>query len=186
MELPASGPIVADGWPAVVSRRPAAAGDIVIRAGLPADAPQIHALIEAHLEAGHLLPRRRDELMARAPHFLVAVPAESDRVVGCAELAPLSPRLAEVRSLVVAEGQRGMGLGGRVIAELTRRARRDSFETLCAFTHQPAHFVRLGFSIVPHVWLPEKIAADCHRCPLFRRCGQVAVTLALGQAGAVS
>jgi hypothetical protein len=39
--------------------------------------------------------------------------------------------------------------------------------------------VRLGFSIVPHIWVPEKIAHDCTACPLFRRCGQYAVTLAL-------
>jgi hypothetical protein len=51
--------------------------------------------------------------------------------------------------------------------------------TLCAFTHQPSHFVRLGFSIVPHVWVPEKIARDCVSCSLFRQCGQYAVSLQL-------
>jgi hypothetical protein len=33
----------------------------------------------------------------------------------------------------------------------------------------------MGFSIVPHVWLPEKIVTDCHACPHFRQCGQYAV-----------
>jgi N-acetylglutamate synthase-like GNAT family acetyltransferase len=33
----------------------------------------------------------------------------------------------------------------------------------------------MGFSIVPHVWLPEKIVADCHTCSHFRNCGQYAV-----------
>jgi hypothetical protein len=41
----------------------------------------------------------------------------------------------------------------------------------------------MGFSIVPHVWVPEKIAHDCTGCALFRRCGQYAVTLPL-RAGA--
>ena len=40
------------------------------------------------------------------------------------------------------------------------------FSTLCAFTHQPSHFVKLGFTIVPHV-VPEKIAHDCTACPCF-------------------
>jgi len=53
------------------------------------------------------------------------------------------------------------------------------FATLCAFTHQPSHFVKMGFTIVPHMWVPEKIAHDCTACPLFRRCGQYAVTLPL-------
>jgi hypothetical protein len=51
--------------------------------------------------------------------------------------------------------------------------------TLCAFTHEPSHFVRMGFTIVPHVWVPEKIARDCTSCALFRTCGQYAVTLTL-------
>ena len=51
------------------------------------------------------------------------------------------------------------------------------------FTHQPSHFVRLGFSIVPHVWVPEKIAHDCVGCSQFRHCGQYAVSLQL-RAGA--
>jgi hypothetical protein len=50
---------------------------------------------------------------------------------------------------------------------------------LCAFTHEPARFVRLGFTIVPHIWVPEKIARDCTSCALFRHCGQYAVMLPL-------
>jgi hypothetical protein len=33
----------------------------------------------------------------------------------------------------------------------------------------------MGFSIVPHPWLPEKISADCRTCALFRHCGQYAM-----------
>jgi N-acetylglutamate synthase-like GNAT family acetyltransferase len=33
----------------------------------------------------------------------------------------------------------------------------------------------MGFSIIPHVWLPEKIVTDCHTCSHFRNCGQYAV-----------
>jgi N-acetylglutamate synthase-like GNAT family acetyltransferase len=41
------------------------------------------------------------------------------------------------------------------------------------------YFVQLGFSIVPHAWLPGKIETDCRTCPAFRRCGQDAVMLTL-------
>ena len=41
--------------------------------------------------------------------------------------------------------------------------------------------MRLGFTIVPHIWMPEKIAHDCNGCALFRRCGQYAVRLTLRQ-----
>jgi hypothetical protein len=55
----------------------------------------------------------------------------------------------------------------------------DGFDRLCAFTHDARFFVRQNFSIVPHLWLPEKIATDCVGCPLFRRCNQYAMVLAL-------
>ena len=56
---------------------------------------------------------------------------------------------------------------------------RDGFSTLCAFTHAPSHFIRHGFSMVPHPWLPEKIQTDCYNCPKFRTCEQYAMALAL-------
>ena len=37
----------------------------------------------------------------------------------------------------------------------------------------------MGFSIVPHLWLPEKIFTDCVKCPSFQRCGQYAMMLPL-------
>jgi amino-acid N-acetyltransferase len=148
-----------------------------LRSARASEAGQIHALIQEHLEEGHLLPRTLEELTVRAPRFVVAV--AGDRVVACAELAPLSGRVAEVRSLVVDREARHEGLGKQLVHELMRRARLDGFDTLCAFTHGPGFFVRLGFSIVPHHWVREKITVDCQRCPLFRTCGQHAVILPL-------
>ena len=67
------------------------------------------------------------------------------------------------------------------MAHLAATATSAGYSTLCAFTHEPSHFVRLGFTIVPHVWMPEKIAHDCTGCALFRHCGQYAVRLTLRQ-----
>jgi amino-acid N-acetyltransferase len=108
-----------------------------------------------------------------AHRFVVAV-HEGD-VVGCAELAPLSRTVAEVRSMVVSREARSHGVGRRLVEELVARAGAAGFGKLCAFAHAPAYFVHLGFSIVPHDWLPEKIATDCRSCTQFRRCGQYAV-----------
>lgn len=153
----------------------------VLREGRPADAPLVLHLIEDNLAAGHLLPRTLQDLEQHAGRFIVI---EDDGVViGCAELAPLSRAVAEVRSLVVADGWRGHGLGSRLIAELGTRASRAGFTVLCAFTHDPHHFVRLGFSIAPHVWFPEKVALDCTGCSKFRQCGQHALALPLTAAG---
>jgi amino-acid N-acetyltransferase len=155
-----------------------------LRAAVAADAPALHALIAAHLEEGRLLPRTQSELADHAHRFVVAVHGDTNVVVACAELAPLSKSVAEVRSLVVAREARQTGLGYRIVDELGRRARREGFARLCAFAHDPRFFVRLGFSIVPHTWVPEKIAHDCHSCPLFRNCGQYAIVLDVTRAQA--
>lgn len=155
--------------------------EITLRAATAADAPAIHRLVSENLEAGHLLPRSIADIEEHAPRFVVA--EAGGAVVGCAELAPLSDAVAEVRSLVVDQPFRGRQIGGRLVAAVAAAGAAGSFATLCAFTHEPSHFVRLGFSLVPHVWVPEKIAHDCTGCALFRRCGQYAVTLPL-RAGA--
>ena len=168
----------------------AAKPQIVLRAAAAADAPALLELIAAHLEEGRLLPRTLDELTIHAPRFVVAVEKLDDvrlrgdasarqreRIVGCAELAPLSPGVAEIRSLVVSATARNAGVGNRMLEALAARARNEGFARLCAFAHDPAFFVRRGFSIVPHTWVPEKIAHDCTTCPLFRNCGQFAIVL---------
>ena len=151
-----------------------------LRAAVAADAPALHALIASHLEEGRLLPRTLEELTMHAPRFVVAVAGV--QIVGCAELAPLSPEVAEVRSLVVSRDVRRLGVGVRMVGELAMRARREGYRRLTAFAHDPAFFVRRGFSIVPHTWVPEKIAHDCNSCPLFRNCGQYAIVLELDRA----
>jgi N-acetylglutamate synthase-like GNAT family acetyltransferase len=156
----------------------------VLRTGHAGDAEQIHALIMEHLEEGHLLPRQVEELRVHAARFVVA--ERAGRVIACAELAPLGNGVAEVRSLVVHRDAREGGLGRRLVSELLRMARLEEYRELCAFSHTPAYFVRMGFSIVPHTWVPEKIAVDCHRCPLFRKCGQSAVVLSLAGSKPVS
>jgi N-acetylglutamate synthase-like GNAT family acetyltransferase len=146
---------------------------VLLRTALATDAQAIHTLIVEHQAEGRLLPRDRDEIAMRAHRFVLAI--RDGRVMACAELAPLSRHVAEVRSLVVHRTARSLGLGSELIDELVDRATDSGFEKLCAFTHAPSFFVRRDFSIVPHVWVPEKIMTDCHACSQFRQCGQYAV-----------
>jgi amino-acid N-acetyltransferase len=160
--------------------RQPARGRITLRTAEPSEANKLHALIQANLEEGHLLPRTRAELTAHASRFVVAV--RGRKIVGCAELAALSAHVAEVRSLAVDVSARGSGVGVSIVDELRRRARREGFEKLCAFTHAPGYFIHMGFSIVPHTWLLEKMFTDCVKCPHFRTCGQYAMVVPLDSA----
>jgi amino-acid N-acetyltransferase len=159
---------------------PSGQSRIALRTAEPSEARRLYALIQANLEEGHLLPRTRSELAVHAARFVVAV--RGRKIVGCAELAALSPQVAEVRSLAVDRTARGHGIGVAIVDELRRRARRQGFEKLCAFTHAPGYFSEMGFSIVPHTWLLEKIFTDCVKCPLFRACGQYAMVVPLDSA----
>jgi amino-acid N-acetyltransferase len=154
-------------------------GRITVRTAETSQARKLHALISANLEEGHLLPRTLNELAVHAERFAIAV--RGKKIVGCAELAPLSPHVAEVRSLAVDGLDRGRGVGTELVDELRRRARREGFEKLCAFTHAPGYFIQMGFSIVPHLWLPDKIFTDCVKCPHFRQCGQQAMVVSLDE-----
>ena len=145
-----------------------------LRTAVRNDARKIYALIRRNQQVGHLLPRHLSELRSRIDRFVVAVDGRGS-IVACGELAPLSPLLAEIRSLVVREKRRGQGLGRRIVDELRLRGRATGYGDICVFTHQPGYFAHMGFSIVPHTWVPEKIMADCRSCALFRRCGQLAM-----------
>jgi amino-acid N-acetyltransferase len=151
--------------------------NVIQRSATLADAEAIHALISSHALEGHLLPRELDEIKRHATRFVVC--EANGQIKACAELAPLSARVAEVRSLVVSEDFRRVGMAARVVGELRRRATAAGFEMLCAFTHDARFFVKQDFSIVPHQWLPEKVATDCVSCPLFRRCEQYAMVMSL-------
>ena len=155
-------------------------GRLTLRTADVADAKKLHALIQANLAEGHLLPRTLNELTLHAGRFVVA--SKARKIVGLAELAPLSAHVAEVRSLAVDPSARGGRVGVMIVDELRRRARRAGFEKLCAFTHAPGYFIHMGFSIVPHLWLTEKIFTDCVKCPLFRKCGQYAMVVPLDSA----
>jgi amino-acid N-acetyltransferase len=153
----------------------------LLRTAETSDARHIHALITANLVEGHLLPRTLDEITVHASRFVVAT--RGRKIVGCAELAPLSPQVAEVRSLAVAQAARHLGIGTTLVEELRVRARREGYDKLSAFTHAPGYFIQMGFSIVPHLWIPEKIFTDCVKCPKFRQCGQYAMVLPLDSIG---
>src|ERR1051325_10140232 len=91
-------------------------------------APALHALITANLEEGRLLPRTLQEITVHAGRFTIAM--RGRKLVGCAELAPLSTQVAEVRSLAVDRKERGNGVGTLLVDELRQRAHDEGFDKL--------------------------------------------------------
>jgi amino-acid N-acetyltransferase len=142
------------------------------RAILP-DADQIHELISAYSGDGTLLPRTLAEICENVRDFVVL--EDNDRIIGCGALHLYGTHLAEIRSITVAPWAQGKGGGGRLVKALMAEAGRHCVSCICLFTRKPDFFAGQGFSVAQREDIPDKIYKDCHACPRFHCCDEVAM-----------
>ena len=148
-----------------------------IRAAVESDAPRIAALVNGFAARNIMLPRSEEQVLTALSQFMVA---EADgKLAGCGSLIALTPALAEIRSLAVADTHQGSGLGGVIVAALLAMARAQDYDQVCALTLRPAFFQRQGFEIVDRWGLTPKIWQECVFCPKFHHCDEIAMLLNL-------
>ena len=123
-----------------------------VRPATLADVSAIHAFIRPFVASGRLLERTMDELESLTPTGFVALdpsapaPEPADgRVVGFAALEVYSPKLAEIRSLAVADAYRGQGVGKELVARCVALAREREVLEVMAVTSSEAFFGSCGF-----------------------------------------
>ncbi len=58
---------------------------------------------------------------------------------------------------------------------LMAEAKRHRVDCICLFTRAPEFFARQGFEMARREDLPDKIYKDCHVCPRFHNCDEVAM-----------
>ena len=114
-----------------------------VRPATAADVPAIHAFIRPFVATGRLLERTMGELASLAPAGFVA--EGGGRVIGFAALEIYSPKLAEVRSLAVADAYRGRGVGRELVARCVGLARAREVLEVMAVTSSEAFFLGCGF-----------------------------------------
>ncbi len=148
-------------------------GRFKTRRARAADAETIQRIITHFAEQGLLLPRTLEEVQGHLPHFLVY--EVEGAVIGCVALETYGADLAEVRSLAVAPGYEGHGLGARLLRFALVVARRRKIARVFAVTHAPEFFERQGFAAARRQSIPEKVERDCRTCPKERTCKLVAV-----------
>ena len=114
---------------------------IVIRQAEPDDIPTLVALINGFAARNLMLPRTAEMVEKSLPDWLVAVGEDKwgeasceGRVAGCGALIGLTAELAEVRSLAVAEGYHGQGVGSRLVEQLVALARAREYRKVCALS----------------------------------------------------
>lgn len=112
----------------------------------PAEARDLNALdqfIQPFVEAGHLLPRTFEELESLLPRGFVAERAGD--IVGFAALEVYSKKLAELRSLAVAEELRGKGVGKKLVECCVKMAEDLNVLEVMAITANEEFFRSCGF-----------------------------------------
>ncbi len=145
-----------------------------IRKATKEDVPAIHALLAIYAAQKVLLPRSESDISHYIANFTVA--EEEGTLIGCVAVRDFGGDLLEVRSLAVSPERRGCGIGRAMLEDRMDRLRRTrtSFR-LFALTCQEGFFVRQGFQVVSKEHFPEKIWSDCHACPKYDSCDEVAV-----------
>lgn len=151
----------------------------ILRKANIADVKRIHKLLMDCANKRLLLPRSFNELYSHLRDFVVAEDRKSGLVVGCCALTITWEELAEVRSLVVAEDAQKQGLGRQLVEFCISDALTFGIYKIFALTYQVHFFQKLGFSEVSKDILPQKVWADCLKCPQFPECDEVAMMMTL-------
>ncbi len=140
------------------------------------DIKDMQKLVLPEVVSGVILHRSDDEIASNIRSYTLA--KEDGNIVGFVALHIHSPTLAEVRSLIVKENQRGKGVGKALVQETIKEAKELGIKDLFTLTYQKEFFEHLGFNEIPKESLPEhKIWADCIKCKHFPICDEIALII---------
>jgi amino-acid N-acetyltransferase len=138
------------------------------------DIQKMQELVTPEVESGIILIRTSDEIATNIRSYVLA--KEGSNLVGFCALHVHAASLAEIRSLVVKEDQRGKGIGERLIAKAMDEGKLLGVQKVLSLTYKQSFFEKLGFVEIPKESLPEhKIWADCIKCKHFPICNEVSL-----------
>ena len=139
------------------------------------DIPAMREMVASEIKEGVILDRSEDEVATNIRSYVLA--KEGEKLVGYTALHIHSPRLAEIRSLVVDKAYRGQKIGQRLVEYALEEAKQLGVkEDVLVLTYAPQFFEKIGFKEINKELIPEhKIWADCIKCIHFPVCNEVAL-----------
>lgn len=145
------------------------------------DIPAMQSLVVDEVEEGVILKRSDDEVATNIRSYVLA--KEEGKILGYTALHIHSPRLAEIRSLIVSQAFRGKHIGQKLVEFTLNEARElGVLEEVLVLTYLPRFFVKIGFFEIDKESIPEhKIWTDCIKCIHFPVCNEVSLIYKLGK-----
>ncbi len=138
------------------------------------DIPSMLDLVANEVKSGVILDRSADEIATNIRSYVLA--KEGEKLVGYTALHVHSPRLAEMRSLIVDEVFRGQSVGKKMVQFVINEAQDLGLEEILVLTYLPQFFLKMGFEEIAKEHIPEqKIWADCIKCIHFPVCNEVSL-----------
>lgn len=116
---------------------------IIIREATFEDIDRINVFITPFIEEKKLLPRTHDELKDLIKNLFIA--EVNGDIMGCAALEIYSKKLAEIRSLAVANEVQGLGIGRKLVSACVDRAKSHNILEVMAVTSSEDFFKACGF-----------------------------------------
>jgi len=146
------------------------------------DIKDMQSLVVDEVEDGIILKRSEDEVATNIRSYILA--KDGDRLVGYTALHIHSPRVAEIRSLIVSQKYRGEKIGKRLVLTALEEARRlKVLEEVLVLTYLPDFFIKMNFKEISKESIPEhKIWADCIKCIHFPVCNEISLIYKLDKA----
>ena len=143
-----------------------------------ADITKMQDIVREEVDKGKILLRTADEMATTIRSYTVV---EVDgKMAGFTATHIHSPRLAEVRSLVVGKDFRGLKLGKQLVESCIKEAKEYGIEQLLSLTYEQGFFESCGFRVISKEEIPEhKIWADCISCKQFPICDEIAMVIDL-------
>jgi amino-acid N-acetyltransferase len=130
------------------------------------DIKEIYNLLQYFADKDLLLGRSLSSLYDQLKDFSVYVEKVEDdqdqeKLVGVCAFHICWDNLAEIRSLAVAEGHQGKGVGQQLVDKALTEADSYGITKVFTLTYQPEFFRKLGFKDIDKAELPQLIRPSC-------------------------
>ena len=147
--------------------------DIKVDRARVGDANSMHQMISYFADKGEVLPRALSEIYEDIRDYFVV--RKRGQVIACAALHVTWVDLAEIRSLAVDEKEQNQKIGSPLVQACLEEAKELGIPRVFCLVRKPAFFEKHGFQLINKTELPNKVWAECYRCPKFPDCDEVAL-----------